>query len=387
MKIFPFVIKKLAVAVFFCWAVFPFISVHAQEAVLEKFYAKDEKIRITFINPTYEGEPFWSMVTDFMSVAASDLAIDLSVKYSHGNRFQVLTLAKEVLSAPEKPHYLIFVFQAHLGKHLLEMAEQAQVHSFAINTNIPEAEHLGIGEPRELYRYWLGHMFPDERHAGFTLASVLVEQAVARKQFAADGKVHLFALGGAPDSAASSERLEGLHTFLQTQTSVQFNQQVNAAWSQDNAANITKVLLSRYPETSVIWAASDLMSLGALQAAERAGLKAGRTIFSGGVDGTAQGLEAIKNGRMRASLSGHFREGAWALVLLHDHFHGIDFKDELGTTIQSKMNLILSENVADYEAKTNPDQFKYLSFRKFSKKFGAQSALDMFYSPDATGSP
>lgn len=305
-------------------------------------------MRVSFVNPAAPGEAFWDRVTRLMQEEAQARHIQLAVHYAQGNRLKVLELVRQIIAQEPKPDYLIFVFQAQLGEHLLGLTEAAGLPSFSINTNIPEQEVAAIGYPRQKYRYWLGHMFPDEQSAGFTLAQSLVEQARKQSGSALNRPLTMIAIGGGHDSAASVERLEGLTIFLNAQPNVTLAQTVKASWQKDKSRDMAEVLLRRYPETSIIWTASDLMALGALQAAEIQGKVSGKTVFAGGFDGTIEGLVAIYEGRMQATMSGHYLEGARALTLLHAHFNGQDFADTVGTRIRTKLTLIDSGNVSSF---------------------------------------
>ena len=137
-------------------------------------------MRVSFINPAEPGEAFWDRVTDLMQQEAQARNIELKVYYAQRNRLQVLALAKQIVQQVPKPDYLIFVFQAHLGEHLLSLTEAARVNSFSINTNIPAQEMSEIGEPRQKYRYWLGHMFPDEQSAGLRSQASLKDDCNCR---------------------------------------------------------------------------------------------------------------------------------------------------------------------------------------------------------------
>lgn len=368
-----FILKRIAIRhyLMFCLGAVLACQVSARHLHTAGF-AHAEKIQVTFINPAYQGEAFWDRVTELMSLAAHDLNIEFEVLYSGGNRLKVLDLTKQMVKRTTKPDYLIFVFQAHLGEHLLKLTEAAKLHSFAINTNIPATEQSEIGLPRGKFSYWLGHMFPDEQHAGFLLASSLYQQAHLQRSLMPDDPISMIALAGSDDSAASRERLEGLQLFLKDHPEVRLKQVVNAGWQQDKAREITRVLLARYPETKIIWTASDLMALGALRAAEEKGLVPGKTVFTGGIDGTAQGLAALAEGRIQASLSGHFMEGAWSMVLLHDHYYGLDFADHVGTRVRSRLDLIQTANVEPYLAHLDKRFFENIDFHHYSLKEARQ---------------
>jgi ABC-type sugar transport system substrate-binding protein len=339
-------------------------------------------IKITFINPTQPNDPFWGMVTTFMQAAAHDLDIELTVLYSQENRLESLELAREALASPNKPDYLAFHFQAQIGAPILQAAENAKVHSFVFNSNIPEADMLDIGKPRDKYKYWLGHMFPDDENAGYILSSVLALEAIRKGKLGDDAKVHIVGLTGDSDNMASIERKRGVERFVAQRPDIQLHQIVNASWDAKKAQYATNILLSRYPQTTVVWAASDEMAFGAMRAIKQHGLRPGFDIFTGGIDWTPGAMKAIRSGEMVATLGGHFMEGGWVMVLLHDHYHALDFKNSIGTIIPSKMHKVTSENIQPFIDTYNSERWGQIDFKSFSKKYNTQLKAYQFKIPD-----
>lgn len=338
-----------------------------------------DQIKVAFINPTYPNEPFWSLMTDLMVAAAKDLDIDLQVHYSERNRFKSLEITESILASEDKPDYLIFHFQAQMGAKMLQAAENAKVHSLVINTDVPKIDASEIGAPRGKYTYWIGHILPDDFSAGATLASSLLAKAKAQNKQAKDAKIHMIGLTGTGDNTASVERELGINSIINQRDDVVLHQIVNASWEKEKAAQITKVLMQRYPETSVIWSASDLMGLGAIESLEELGLDPGKDVLVGGIDGAILGLDAVQKGQMSASVSGHFVEGAWALLLLYDHFHGKDILLENGLVLQSVMDLVDDSNVEIVLSKINSDYFEQIDFKSFSASASLSSTQK--YSP------
>ena len=330
---------------------------------IESVYA--EKMKVAFINPTYPNEPFWGLLTDFMASAAKDLDVELQVYYSQSNRFKTLEIAQEILKSPNKPDYMVFHFQAQMGARILQAAEEAKVYSFVINTNVPETDAQDIGKPRGKFKYWLGHLVPDDQQAGYLLASELIEKAIELKKVAEDGKVHMFGLTGTTDNTASINRNTGLKEFVDKRSDVILHQIVNTSWNKEKAAKVTKILMARYPETSVIWSASDAMALGAIQSLEALNLRVGKDVLLGGIDGTPAGLKAVNDGKMVATMSGHFIEGAWAIVLLYDHYYGVDFANDLGLAI------------------SDPYYINQIDFKFFSKVANPKRKQYQFTLPDS----
>lgn len=129
----------------------------------------------------------------------------------------------------------------------------------------------------------------------------------------------------------------------------------------------TTALMKRYPQTRVLWAASDAMALSMADAARAQGRTPGKDIFIGGIDWSDAGLAAVQQGDLVASLGGHFMEGGWVMVLLHDYHHGLDFSASLGSTIRSDMQIINKKNVLAYRKNFGGKNWDSIDFRKFSR--------------------
>ena len=328
--------------------------------------AQANDIKVTFINPTSPQDVFWGMVTTAMQAAADDLDIELNVVYARRNWLKSLDIAKRISNLHDKPDYLVYIFQSQVTQHILNVTERAGVKSFIINTNVPENEVLKIGKPRKKYQHWIGHMFPDDEHAGYLLAKMLVDKV---KNQNPNSKINMIALGGERNSSAFLDRSNGASKLVERRNDVSLSQLVYAYWEKEKAYQIVSTLLKRYPDTNAIWAASDEMSLGAVRAIEESGKKPGKDIFTGGFDWTQNALKAIESGEIVGTVGGHFMEGAWAMVLLHDHFHGIDFVNNIGTTIKSKLSLLKSDNVLHYQELHSIAWLNQINFRSFSRKF------------------
>ena len=72
-------------------------------------------------------------------------------------------------------------------------------------------------------------------------------------------------------------------------------------WDRGKAANITNDILTRHPDLKAIFAANDVMALGAVETAYAAGK--GDDIVIVGVDGNVDAVESIKAGRLNASVA------------------------------------------------------------------------------------
>lgn len=323
----------------------------------------DAPIRVVFINPDRVGNPFWDALTGFMQAAARDLDMELVVLYSGGERFEASELAQKAVAGTPRPDYLVFSAQASEVGRILAAAEAAQVRTFTINTGILPEDRAKVGEPRERYRHWIGHMSPDDSKAGFDLAKALIGEAQSRMPGRA---VEILGLSGSRDSAVAVDRHRGLQQAVAEAAGARVNQVVYSGWSPGEAFTRTTGLLKRYPQTTVLWSASDVMALAMARAASELGRKPGVDVLVGGMDWSDEALAAIERGELGASMGGHFMEGGWSMVLLHDYHRGRDFAAELGTSIRSEMQVLGRHNAASLRGILGDKDWDAVDFRRFS---------------------
>jgi hypothetical protein len=118
-----------------------------------------------------------------------------------------------------------------------------------------------------------------------------------------------------------------------------------------------------------------------LSASKQLGYKPGENVFIGGIDWSKDALEAIQRRELTASVGGHFFEGAWALVLLHDYINGRDFADIDGVTMKTNMQLVDKTNVSYWQSFIDKKRWDNMDFRSFS--LATNRKLDKYGNPPA----
>ncbi len=346
-------------------------------------------VQVSFINPDSKGNPFWDRTTEFMRWFAEDLNIELEVLYARENRFNVANLAEQVMRRESPPDYLVFIYQHGSGKAILEMAERYRQKSLIFNTAIHPQEEQYVGQPREHFKYWLGHLKPDDRYAGKLLAEQLLSQARARTAERQVRTLEMIAISGGKESTPALDRNRGLADALATNLHLKLNQLVFARWEPATAARQANTLLTRYPETAMIWSASDAMALAIGNSLRTR--KGGRPLpLIGGIDWTPEAFDAIRQGRLAVSIGGHFLDGGWALVWVHDHYHGRDFADS-GTTVNTKMVHATRDNLHHYAMLWDAEKARAVDYSRFSRalnsrwtayRFSAEAVVTMIQKPN-----
>jgi ABC-type sugar transport system substrate-binding protein len=324
------------------------------------------KMRVAFINALAPNNPLSRSVTDIMDAAARDLGIDL-VQYTAAYwPEEKLELVRQVLDGPVKPDYLIISLHHRFDIRVLELAEQAHVPVFAILSSLTPEDKARLGGPRQRFKSWLGEMVTDDETAGAWLALLLRNAAhtvLPAPPVSGRGLVALEGRG----SVNPVMRSKGLRQALGEMGDVDFLQGVRIIlWDPESAQRKMALLLRRYPDLQMVWAANDALALEALRALEAAGRHPGRDVMVGGMGWTPRALQAIRDGKLVTSLGGYLLEGAWALVLLYDYHYGKDFASEQ-LSWRAELLPITRDNVDEYFDLFGEPAWEEIDFRAFSK--------------------
>lgn len=325
--------------------------------------------KVYFFHPDTENTPFWGKVYDVMEAAAEDLGVELHGVTAKDNSISVKRAGMELVESLGRGDYLITGYWVFSTVKFIEVAEQRGVKVFVINADFSEEENSELGLPRTRYKRWIGHMYANDEQAGYELADSLIMKAVKAGKVAKDGKVHVVALYGGDKAVVPEARDRGLKRRIGAFSDAKLEVVMSAMWDKDSAIPITLQMLNENPETTVVWAASDSMALGAVQAIKSLGKKPGVDIFVGGVDWSDEGIEAVASGELSASVGGHFMEGAWSLILVNDYHYGIDFAGDPGVKSMTSMHSVTSDTVNDFMEKLNNPDWSRVDFKRFSKKY------------------
>ncbi len=338
----------------------------------------DEQRCVVLFTGSGEQNPFWDLFIDFMREAAQDLEIKLEVFYADNSRNRMVSQVREVCERADKPDGIVVQSFKRTGTNILRLAEQYQVPVFLVNSGLNVEEKEQVGEPRTPLRFWIGEMLPDDYGAGYQLANALIDEAKKDpRRLGPDGRVHVIGLNGVVSHEAALAREKGLRKAIDERSDEAVLDQVVAAdWDQKFARKRCRFLLRRYDHVSVIWSASDHMAVGAIAAMQdriKEGVQqtAGKDVIVGGVDATPEAMRLIEQGTMCATVGGHFKEGGWVAVLLHDFFQGVDLA-QIPTRFESPMTLVTKDNLAIYQAELDESMWERMDFRQLSRVYSPE---------------
>jgi ABC-type sugar transport system substrate-binding protein len=326
-------------------------------------------VKIVHLVPTEGESPFYEVLLEIERAAADRLGVELEPMYCGGGHARFVEAGVGLARRTRRPDYVVLPNFHGAAHELLPVLDAAGIPVFLLNEGLTPTDRLAHGEPRTKHSRWLGELIPDDVAAGRHLAAALVDEARARRLGDPDGKIHVGVVSGNQTSAGQT-RFQGWLALKKerpevVQASVQY-----ANWAEDVARTTAAVMLRKRPEISVVWAANDAMALGVLEAARACGRTPGKDLLVGGIDLLAPALGHVEDGTMAVTLGGHVLDGARALILLHDHFHGKDFAPPWSR--RSQLEPVTAAHARAYRRFFETRAWQKVDFAKYSRvKAGA----------------
>jgi ribose transport system substrate-binding protein len=119
------------------------------------------------------------------------------------------------------------------------------------------------------------------------------------KQLGGRGKIAI--LEGIPGHETGDSRLKGFREIVAKSPGLEIVSSQTANWERDQGYNVFQNMLQAHPEIQALFACSDLMALGAVEAIAAAG-KTGKIIVVG-FDAFSEAREAVNKGTMHATIA------------------------------------------------------------------------------------
>ncbi|MBC3376298.1 sugar ABC transporter substrate-binding protein [Pseudomonas sp. SWRI92] len=137
-----------------------------------------------------------------------------------------------------------------------------------------------------------------------TVASDDLEAGRMQMQYLADkmgGKGDIVILLGDLANNSTTNRTKGVKEVLAKYPGIKIEQEQTGIWSRDKGMTLVNDWLTQGREFQAVVSNNDEMAIGAAMALKQAGTKKGSVLIAG-VDGTPDGLNAIKKGEMAVSV-------------------------------------------------------------------------------------
>ena len=333
-------------------------------------------LRVAFVNPGRLDEAFWIMAEQTMVAAARNLSIQLEVLRADRDRLRMRELGLSVAARADRPDALVIVNEEESALEVVLAAGQSGLPTLLLVNDLEGKDAEQVGPPRTRVPTYLGSVAPDNVAAGHLLAEVTLAAARHLGADATSHPLHLLAIAGDQITPSSLNRVKGLEAVLREAPDVALDRMLFANWSGGTA----KTLAARYVEwaqrsglqPAAVWAASDAMALGAASAFAEAGLDPGRKVVFGGVNWSREGVKAVADGRMAATVGGHFLCGAWAMVMLRDHFDGPGFEQRGDARVRVPLSAITAASAPRYLDALGDGNWDRIDFQRLRRAPGGE---------------
>ena len=337
--------------------------------------ADNGSTRIAVLTPTTENNTYWPQVYEVLDAVAEDLGIELlRFEFDVRDRYAKATDGERILrTTPDLDGGILSVAFGQTEPLLLVMEERSV--PVIIQGPLFESELPNLGtSPRNTFQSWIGYVYQDEEKKGYLLGKTLIEKAVAEGLFASDGHLHVAGIGGDATWFGSALRARGLERAVEEEPRARLLQVVPTQWTPAEGREKAALLLQRYPETTVIWAASDQLAIGAAEGIAGTGNRAGTDILVGGLDLSKAGLEAVVAGTLAATTSGSLLSYATILIYLYDYIHGYDFTETAGTDIRFHTYTATGENAREFLSVYR--DIREIDFQRYSRVYHPEQVSD-----------
>jgi ABC-type sugar transport system substrate-binding protein len=119
---------------------------------------------------------------------------------------------------------------------------------------------------------------------------------------ATNGKATILEIEGSTGSSPANDRKKGFDSVIAEHPDMKIVASQSGDFARDKGRQVAEALLQAHPEATVIYAHNDEMAIGAIAAIEAAGKKPGKDILVVSIDGEKDGLQAIIDGKMGATV-------------------------------------------------------------------------------------
>jgi ABC-type sugar transport system substrate-binding protein len=331
-------------------------------ALLMHFQSAAESLNITFIVPD-QNRPtfFWSLVHKVAQSMAEDVDVELEVYYSDNNRFASRAAIKTIISRENKPDYIVFrPFQGN-AVEIFDLLESSNIPFVTLEQAFGATEASLIGEPRQKYTSWLGQINYDDFAGGTLLTSALYKH---HQKLNPKHTMLVTGIGGDFDQV-SMARQANLDYMIGKSGGFKVTQIFPMQWSPYVVRDRFLGIYQRYPKTNTFWCAGDLMAIEVINQLDQIGWPKKNKVLIGGFDWLPEALEQIHQGKMTASVGGHFLMASKAILNIVEYHHGYNVFD---TDYKAEQyELIDSDNIDIYLPFMKQAPWPNIDFSQFSR--------------------
>ncbi|MFJ9018537.1 substrate-binding domain-containing protein [Streptomyces sp. NPDC102259] len=264
--------------------------------------------------------PFFVQIQSGAKAEAKKLGVDLTVTDAQNDASQQANQLQNFTSSG-LDSIIVNPVDSDAASNSVKAADKAKIPVIAVDRGVNKAT--------------VDALVASDNVAGGELAA----RTVAEK-LGGTGKIVI--LQGQAGTSAARERAEGFAKGLKAYPGIQVLAQQPADFDRTKGLDVMSNLLQAHPDVQGVIAANDEMALGAIKAL---GSKAGKSVQVVGFDGTPDGLTAVKNGTLYASVAQ--QPSQLGKIAVDNALKALQGK-KVEKTVKVPVKVVTKENVAGF---------------------------------------
>ncbi|MEU9431801.1 substrate-binding domain-containing protein [Streptomyces sp. NPDC048252] len=264
--------------------------------------------------------PFFVQIQSGAKAEAKKLGVDLTVTDAQNDASQQANQLQNFTSSG-LDSIIVNPVDSDAASNSVKAADKAKIPVIAVDRGVNKAT--------------VDALVASDNVAGGELAAKTVAEKLG-----GTGKIVI--LQGQAGTSAARERAEGFAKGLKAYPGIQVLAQQPADFDRTKGLDVMSNLLQAHPDVQGVIAANDEMALGAIKAL---GSKAGKSVQVVGFDGTPDGLTAVKNGTLYASVAQ--QPSQLGRIAVDNALKALQGK-KVEKTVKVPVKVVTEENVAGF---------------------------------------
>ncbi|MFJ2826972.1 substrate-binding domain-containing protein [Streptomyces sp. NPDC087263] len=264
--------------------------------------------------------PFFVQIRAGAQAEAKKLGLDLTVTDAQNDASQQANQLQNFTSS-NYGAIIVNPVDSDAASNSVKAADKAKIPVIAVDRDVNKAT--------------VDTLVASDNIAGGELAAKTIAEKLG-----GTGKIVI--LQGQAGTSAARERAQGFADGLKAYPGIQVLAQQPADFDRTKGLDVMSNLLQAHPDVQGVIAANDEMALGAIKAL---GSKAGTSVSVVGFDGTPDGLTAVKQGSLYASVAQ--QPSQLGKIAVDNALRAAQGK-KVQTTVKVPVKVVTKENVAGF---------------------------------------
>lgn len=264
--------------------------------------------------------PFFVQIRSGAEAEAKKLGLDLTVTDAQNDASQQANQLQNFTSS-NYGAIIVNPVDSDAASNSVQAADKSKIPVIAVDRGVNKAA--------------VDTLVASDNIAGGELAAKTIAEKLG-------GQGKIVILQGQAGTSAARERAQGFADGLKAYPGIQVLAQQPADFDRTKGLDVMSNLLQAHPDVQGVIAANDEMALGAIKAL---GSKAGKSVSVVGFDGTPDGLTAVKQGSLYASVAQ--QPSQLGRIAVDNALRAAQGK-KVQTTVKVPVKVVTKENVAGF---------------------------------------